>query len=32
MANIEWLNDYDRGLKRAREEGKLLFLDFFKEG
>jgi hypothetical protein len=32
MANIEWFNDYDRGLNCAREEGKLLFLDFFKEG
>jgi hypothetical protein len=32
MANIEWFNDYDRGLNRAREEGKPLFLDFFKEG
>jgi hypothetical protein len=32
MANIEWLHNYDEGLKRAGNEKKPLFLDFFKEG
>lgn len=32
MAEIQWLNDYDAGLKRSGEEKKPLFLDFFKEG
>ena len=30
--NINWINAYEEGLGRAREEKKPLFLDFFKDG
>ena len=30
--NINWINDYEEGLGRARDEKKPLFLDFFKDG
>jgi hypothetical protein len=30
--NINWINDYEEGCGRAREEKKPLFLDFFKDG
>lgn len=29
---INWLNDYEESLGRARDEKKPLFLDFFKDG
>jgi hypothetical protein len=29
---IGWINDYEKGLKRAGDEKKALFLDFFKDG
>jgi hypothetical protein len=32
MAEIQWLEDYDEGLKRAGSEKRPLFLDFFKDG
>jgi hypothetical protein len=32
MANIQWLDSYEEGLKRAGDENKPLFLDFLKEG
>jgi hypothetical protein len=32
MADIRWAQGYDEGLKRAGEEKKPLFLDFFKDG
>jgi hypothetical protein len=31
-ANINWTNDYEEGLGRARDEKKPLFLYFFKDG
>lgn len=31
-SKINWMNDFEKGLHRAREEKKPLFLDFFKEG
>ena len=30
-SKINWMNDFEKGLDRAREEKKPLFLDFFKE-
>jgi hypothetical protein len=30
--NIKWIDDYEAGLERARDEKKPLFLDFFKDG
>ena len=32
QTKINWINDYEEGLERAREEKKPLFLDFFKDG
>lgn len=29
---VYWINDYDRGLERARAEEKPMLLDFFKDG
>jgi hypothetical protein len=29
---INWINDYEKGLGRAGDEKKPLFLDFFKTG
>ena len=29
---IHWMNDFEEGCGRAREEKKPLFLDFFKKG
>jgi hypothetical protein len=29
---INWINDYEEGCGRAREQRKPLFLDFFKDG
>jgi hypothetical protein len=29
---ISWINDYEEGMGRARDEKKPLFLDFFKDG
>ncbi len=29
---INWINDYEEGLGRARDEKKPLFFDFFKDG
>lgn len=31
-AKINWINDYEEGVGRSREEKKPLFLDFFKNG
>ena len=32
MATIQWVSDYESGLKAAGETKKPLFLDFFKDG
>lgn len=32
MSTIQWLDDYQEGLKRADKEKRPLFLDFFKDG
>jgi hypothetical protein len=29
MERIEWITSYQEGLDRARDEKKLLFMDFF---
>ena len=29
---INWIRDFEKGLDRARDEKKPLFLDFFKDG
>jgi|AP12_2_1047962.scaffolds.fasta_scaffold00220_8 hypothetical protein len=29
---INWIHDYEKGVGRARDEKKPLFLDFFKDG
>jgi len=31
-ATVEWMNSYEDGLKRAKEENKPILLDFFKDG
>lgn len=31
-SKIKWLEDFDKGLEKARELKKPLFLDFFKDG
>lgn len=32
QGGIKWMNDFEKGLERARDEKKPLFLDFFKDG
>ena len=32
MADIQWIHDFDEGLKQANDAKKPLFLDFFKDG
>ena len=32
MAQIEWLTSFNEGLKRAKSEKRLVFLDFFNPG
>jgi hypothetical protein len=32
MTDIQWLQDFDEGLKKADDANKPLFLDFFKDG
>lgn len=32
MAKVQWSNDYESSLKKAGDEKKPLFLDFFKDG
>ena len=31
-AHVRWERSYDQALSRAREEGKPILLDFFKDG
>lgn len=32
MTDIQWLHDFDDGLRQAKDGNKPLFLDFFKDG
>jgi hypothetical protein len=32
MTEIQWIHDFDEGLKQAGDAKKPLFLDFFKDG
>ena len=31
-SSVQWEREYERGMERARNEGKPLLLDFFKDG
>lgn len=32
MAEVQWLDNYEEGLERVRDQEKPMFLDFFKDG